>query len=224
MSQIEFDFEDKKEEPMKLYTSSGVSINVANPEMNELDNFTFNDMSKVAFLARYGGLTCKFYSVASHSIIMSDILSFFDPCLSDIALIHDLTEVYYADMPFPVKSLFPEYEDLEKRCFAMICKKFNINYNFLDRIKPLDRCMWTLESPVLQRQSYFVDTYRSWCEHDLNIALNKINPSFVFTKHMSNVLESRVQDMMMGGSEKISQNTNEMRNRLLCMYERRNKK
>lgn len=218
----------KEEVAMNLYTSSGKWIDVKNPENNKPEDFDSNDMCKIARLARYGGLTNTFYSVGAHSWVMQSILS----CavkiddgskasedISDMALLHDVTEVYYADMPYPVKVLFPEYEDLEKRAFLQICRKFSIDYDLLSYIKPLDKCMWDLERPILQDGVPFEAAYSKWFNGSLKAALEAMG--LVMGPNDLHMLHDSIEDALTGGIGVIKKYENLIRSRLDLMAWRR---
>lgn len=213
---------------MNLYTSSGKWIDVATPENNSSDDFQTSDMCKIARIARYGGLTNTFYSVGAHSCIMQSILASAlnisngnkpSEDISDMALLHDVTEVYYADMPYPVKILFPEYEDLEKRAFAQICKKFSIDYDLLAYIKPLDKCMWDLERPILQAGAPFHAVYKTWFNGSLRVALESMG--LRQSEESYYTLYDFIEDAITGGTDNIKKFENIIMKRLDLMAWRR---
>lgn len=208
---------------MLMYTNSGKWIDVANPENISPEDICIEDLAKISRLARYGGLTNTFYSVGAHSLIMEHVL--LNMCSSagyadgkcegqllsaKIALIHDVTEVYYADMPYPVKQLFPEYENLELRAFDVICKnKFGIYCpNPISRIKPLDKCMWELEKPVLQDGRNFHVIYKEWFNGALKNALKEISKITELSLNNNNDFTMRkneefIKRLLCGGTEII---------------------
>lgn len=213
---------------MKLYTSSGSWIDVANPLNNKPEDFCIEDMAKVARLARYGGMTNVFYSVGAHSLIMEYVLlnmtaelsgnyvTEYIKLLAKIALIHDLTEVYYSDVPQPVKILLPEYEKLEKDAFSVICKKFNVpeEYSSTNLIKPLDKYMWDLERPVLQMNRDFDVIYKDWI-----IGLSKVLNDMQIRLFIQNdkIFEHKsfIKGYLTGGTDMIARVQLEMKDKLL---------
>jgi len=62
---------------------------------------------------RYGGHCSQFYSVAEHSVLVSDIAEELKLCDPFEALMHDASEAYICDIPGPWKCMLPDYLKLE---------------------------------------------------------------------------------------------------------------
>lgn len=73
--------------------------------------------------ARFNGHTTEFYSVAQHSLFVSNLLP---PDNALEGLLHDATEAYMRDIPSPLKKLLFDYQKLEKRMDRAIRKKFGL--------------------------------------------------------------------------------------------------
>lgn len=77
---------------------------------------------------RFAGHTSEFYSVAQHSVIVSEILA--SQGKSHLVqlkgLLHDATEAYLMDIPRPLKVLpfMAEYRDVERRLELHISTRF----------------------------------------------------------------------------------------------------
>lgn len=74
----------------------------------------------LANICRFGGHSRWFYSVAQHSLIVSEEV----PCLE--ALLHDATEAYVGDMVRPLKYALKDYCLIEDRIHAAIAVAFNL--------------------------------------------------------------------------------------------------
>ena len=73
---------------------------------------------------RYGGHIDRFYSVAQHSVIVSELV----PAEYRMAaLLHDASEAYISDIVSPAKRMLGDYQKLEAKITEAINKKFNID-------------------------------------------------------------------------------------------------
>lgn len=73
---------------------------------------------------RFTGHTNRFYSVAEHSVLCSDV------CISTeyraACLLHDAAESYLNDIASPVKQYLPDYNDLEEVIILTIFSKYGL--------------------------------------------------------------------------------------------------
>lgn len=75
---------------------------------------------------RYAGHCKSFYSVAQHSVIVSQIC---DPKDALWGLLHDAAEAYLVDLPRPIKrysELGEHYRDLEANLLQVVCERFGL--------------------------------------------------------------------------------------------------
>lgn len=85
------------------YSYTGVRIDLRAPDLSKL---TLDDfIVPLSRIYRYSGNTLKPYSVARHSVLVSELCSF-DKELSKFALLHDFQEALIGDITRPVKDLF----------------------------------------------------------------------------------------------------------------------
>jgi hypothetical protein len=104
---------------------------------------------------RYTGQTSQFYSVAEHSVHMSQFVTGPNLGMRELqmwALLHDATEAYIGDMNWPLKQkpYMQPYNELEKKIMKVIAKKFQLSpASCPDIIKHLDRRICQDEREVL---------------------------------------------------------------------------
>src|SRR3954464_14723793 len=104
-----------------LQTVSGRWVNPFDPDPGQLDA---GDIARaLANQCRFGGHSRVFYSVAQHSVIVSELVEQRGGDAEDAfaALMHDASEAYLGDMPHPIKHRSPlgaafkaAEEDLER--------------------------------------------------------------------------------------------------------------
>ena len=100
---------------------SGQSFNLSNPK-SCLNRICIEDIGhSLSLQCRFVGQCKKFYSVAQHSVLLSELVS---PDLALWALLHDATETYLGDISSPLKSMIPEFSSLELRFRLLIAVRF----------------------------------------------------------------------------------------------------
>jgi len=94
---------------------------------------------------RFNGHCSRFYSVAQHSVLISQL---FDSAQVKLeALLHDAAEAYLCDVPSPLKRLpeFEFYRAAEKRLQSAIMRRFGLP-EFNPFVKAADSWMQVIES------------------------------------------------------------------------------
>lgn len=132
-----------------IETYSGKEYHFAEPtpDMIEIDDVAHH----LSHICRFTGAVNKYYSVASHSILVA----YLSPPEHRLqALLHDATEAYVGDVSSPLKRLisiqpdggYGKYEDLAR---AAICEKFNMEFELPREVKTADYHALYLESKYL---------------------------------------------------------------------------
>ena len=108
----------------------------------DLANFTEEDVRlpdiahSLSMINRFTGHTTVPYSVAQHSVVVSKLVS---PEDSMWGLLHDASEAYLGDIATPLKSLLPDYMQLERHVQRTIAKKFGLKWPMPDSVKVADK-------------------------------------------------------------------------------------
>lgn len=116
--------------------------------------FDFFNMSKTTLdiediahalsqICRFGGHCREFYSVAQHSVYVSQLCSH-DHKL--VGLLHDATEAYIGDMVTPLKRLVPDFQQYEASLYHVIAKQFGLPRELPQEVKDADITMLAAEA------------------------------------------------------------------------------
>jgi hypothetical protein len=130
-----------------LQTVSGRFVNPLDPDPEQLDP---GDIARaLANQCRFGGHSRVFYSVAQHSVIVSELVEQRGGDAEDAfaALMHDAAEAYLGDMPHPVKhrsALGAAYREVEDNLEHAIRERFGIRPD-VPEIKRVDRALLAAE-------------------------------------------------------------------------------
>ena len=88
------------------------------------DQICIEDIARgLSNTCRFAGQMENFYSVAQHSVYVSQIVP---PEFAPEALLHDATEAYMGDITSPLKAMLPDYKSIEKYFDTAIRLKFGI--------------------------------------------------------------------------------------------------
>ncbi len=85
---------------------------------------------------RFNGHVDQFYSVAQHSVLVSHHVQ---PENAFCGLMHDATEAYIGDMASPLKSLIPQFCEVEKQVWEVLAKYYNLPVKLPEDVKNIDR-------------------------------------------------------------------------------------
>jgi len=104
---------------------------------------------------RFAGHCREFYSVATHSILVMELVQTQTDCINThaAALMHDASEAYIHDITRPLKMQMPWYKDLEGCWESEIMHKFGIDSDRVDwdLIKDADNEALRLEAGYLMK-------------------------------------------------------------------------
>lgn len=113
-----------------IQTYSGRKVYPLQPDPDQID---LADIAHaLANMCRYTGHVREFFSVAQHSVLVSQNLS---PELALWGLLHDAAEAYICDLPRPLKRALREmecgtswYDRTEIRLMDVIARKFGLSW------------------------------------------------------------------------------------------------
>ena len=95
-------------------------------------------------LCRFGGHCTQFYSVAQHSVLVSQVCERMAPEVPGAVLwglLHDASEAYLADVPRPVKPFLAGYVELEKRVLETVANRFDLPWPIPEVVKRVDNAI-----------------------------------------------------------------------------------
>jgi 5'-deoxynucleotidase YfbR-like HD superfamily hydrolase len=122
-------------------TYKGVLFYPLDPFKNEI---LIEDIAhSLSMQCRFNGHCSVFYSVAQHSVLVSEIC---DDKFKLSALLHDAAEAYLSDLPTPIKNRFTDYISYEDKLVAVINEKFGTNKEIPYEVKIADKIAFLTES------------------------------------------------------------------------------
>jgi hypothetical protein len=143
--------------PDCIRTFSGKYVNVFEPTLEMID---IEDIAHaLSNQPRFGGHLPKFYSVAQHCVMCSELIE--EPFKLG-ALMHDASEAYLLDIPSPIKHRLPNYKILEDQMMMLISDKFGLKDLWSLEVKNIDRFMLQMEWDVLMLQGPDSDRLKCW--------------------------------------------------------------
>ena len=119
------------------------------PLLPNPDDILVEDIAHaLAHQCRFGGHASKFYSVAEHSVHVSQL------CLSEHALwglLHDASEAFLVDLPRPLKQLpeFAPYREAERRLQRAVALRFGLPEDQPASVTEADDTMLGIEARSL---------------------------------------------------------------------------
>ena len=106
----------------------------------------------LAHLCRYNGHCSKFYSVAEHSVLVSQVLKGTGHELC--GLLHDGTEAYCADVPRPLKRMLTGYAEIEQGVWVAVASRFGLPEQMPEEVHAADNAVLWAEKPILMGDAH----------------------------------------------------------------------
>jgi len=124
----------------RTYTDRRVDL--FEPKTSEIS--IFDIARSLSQQCRFLGHTTRFYSVAQHSILVSQLVPNEDALWG---LLHDASEAYTGDLPRPFKGLLEmvQYRLAEGRLMVTICDRYNLRPEMPRSVDLADRAMLATE-------------------------------------------------------------------------------
>ena len=134
-----------------IQTKSGVHFN---PFEAKVEDFRLEDIGHaLSNICRFTGHVKEFYSVAQHSVIVSEILEHqgHSPEVQLRGLLHDASEAYLTDIarPLKVQGFMSGYRKIEAELEELIARAFGISNLPDERIKVADNMALRIEMRYL---------------------------------------------------------------------------
>lgn len=152
---------------------------------------------------RFNGHTKKFYSVAQHSVLVSEVAP---PEHALWGLLHDATEAYIADITRPVKQHWQEwYKPAEHRLMASICKRFNLPLDEPECIKHADLVILNTEKRDLMGPAPDVWS-RDWLAKPLDYVIEPWAPETAchrFMQRYNQIIMDQARASVEAGLEQV---------------------
>ncbi len=108
-----------------IITFSGRRFDILEPDSQDVA--ILDIAHALAHACRFAGHCRSHYSVAQHSILVSQLVpqEYAMP-----ALLHDAAEAYVGDMVTPLKQALPEFAKIEQRIMAVIALRYDLAWPF----------------------------------------------------------------------------------------------
>lgn len=116
-----------------IQTFTGKAFRPLDPRAEDVD--LIDIAHALAMTCRYSGHTKRFYSVAEHSVLVSQMVP---PEHAREALMHDAGEAYLPDIPRPIKRFLTGYKQREERLDRAIAEHFGLRYPWHESIHVAD--------------------------------------------------------------------------------------
>ncbi len=124
-----------------IQTYRGEPFEPLEPRAEDLD---IRDIAhSLSLLCRFNGHCREFYSVAEHSVRVSDILTREHALWG---LLHDGAEAYLGDLVRPLKQDAPWFEKAEDRLLKVIAEKYTLSWPMPEAVRAADDVLLVTEA------------------------------------------------------------------------------
>lgn len=135
-----------------ILTHAGKHFDLTDPQPEMVD--ALDIAHGLANCCRFAGQSNWFYSVAQHSVLVSEIVPH-EFALE--ALLHDAAEAYIGDITKPLKRLLPDYRAIERRVDAAIRAAFDLPDHHSREVGEADLILLATE-----RRDLMIEDDREW--------------------------------------------------------------
>jgi hypothetical protein len=170
-----------------IETASGKHFHFLKPLPEDID---IDDIAHaLANTCRYTGHCRKFYSVAEHSVAVSEL----SPDAALAGLLHDASEAYITDIASPVKPFLKNYKQLENTVMEAIAAKFGFSMPLHPQIKEADVIQLSVEAWHLVPSQGIGWTY--WTMNGGRPKSKGIAPRCLFPKEAKKLFLSKFKEL-----------------------------
>lgn len=145
-----------------MTTQSGVQFDLEHPEKTEI---RIRDIAhSLARLCRFNGHTINLYSVAQHSVHVSELVALTNPEFALDALLHDAHEAYLGDLCGPIKKFLRyhsgdaqpcEWDRLENAFQARVAEVFGL-------VSPVPSIVHEIDERILSAEATWQMPHQQW--------------------------------------------------------------
>jgi hypothetical protein len=132
----------------RIMLQSGAWFDFLDPESSD---FCIDDIAAgLSNTCRYAGQCTAFYSVAEHSLLVSEVAR--DHAYA--ALMHDAAEAFIGDITRPLKQLLPDFKRIEVSVEQAIFKRFGVPRPMPKEVKAADlRVLAAEQAQIMPRET-----------------------------------------------------------------------